>query len=121
MSINIPRAQNRKELTVKDRVSINKENMEVQKSNSLAKDKNGCKINKRLSLKVKNSLSNPPAQKPFLGETKFKIHYDNEENSRSRPRLQRDTLRSTVLCRCVKIIKFNIFFPYFHGKFILLN
>lgn len=119
MSKNIPRAQSRKELNVKDHVSINKENMEVQKSNSLVKDKNGCKINKKLSLKVKNSVSNPSAQKPFLGETKFKIHYDNEENSRSRPRLQRDTLDTTMLCRCVRIIKFNIFFPYFYEKFIL--
>lgn len=120
MSKNIPRMQNRKELTVKDHVSINKENMEIQKNNSLAKDKNECKINKRLSLKVKNPLPNPPAPKFFLGETKFKIYCDNEENSRSRPRLRKDTLHTTVLCRCVKIIKFN-FFTYFHEKFILLN
>lgn len=115
MSKNIPRAKNYKELTAKDHVSINKENIEVQKNNSLAKDKNGCKMNKRLSLKVKNSLPNPPAQKSFLGETKFKIHYDNEENSRSRPRLRRDILDTTILCRCVKVIKFN-FFPYFHMR-----
>ncbi|XP_072759178.1 uncharacterized protein [Anoplolepis gracilipes] len=96
MSLNIPRSQYRKK---KDHVSINKENVEVQKNNNLIKDKNSCKSNKGLSV---NYLSYNPiiqVQKSFLNETKFKIHYDDEEHFRSRSRVRKDTLNKTVLCR----------------------
>ncbi|XP_072764183.1 uncharacterized protein [Anoplolepis gracilipes] len=95
MSLNIPWSQYRKK---KDFVSINKENVEVQKNNNLIKDKNSCKSNKGLWL---NYLPNPiiQVQKSFLNKTKFKIHYDDEEHFRSRSRVRKDTLDKTVLCR----------------------
>ncbi|XP_050448849.1 uncharacterized protein LOC126850185 [Cataglyphis hispanica] len=98
MSTNALRSQYLNELKNirKQCMSANKENMQVQKGNSHAKDKNNRK-HKGLSLKVKNSLPNSTTQmqKSFLGETKFKIHYDNEEHSRSRPRVRKDTSHTT--------------------------
>lgn len=100
MSTNTLRSQYLNELKNirKQCMSANKENM--QKDNSHAKDKNNCK-NKGLSLKVKNSLPNSTTQmqKSFLGETKFKIHYDNEEHSRSRPRVRKDISHTTISYR----------------------
>ncbi|XP_070154834.1 uncharacterized protein [Polyergus mexicanus] len=104
MSGNILRLQyrnNELKHAAKECVSINKENMQVQKGNNVAKDKSGCKNNKGLSLKTKYSLPNSATQmqKSFLGETKFKIHNDNEEHSRSRPRVRKDIYHTAVSYR----------------------
>ncbi|KAM0730700.1 G2/mitotic-specific cyclin-1 [Formica fusca] len=104
MSANILRSQyrsNELKNAAKECVSTNKENMQVQKGNSVAKDKNGCKSNKGLSLKTKYSLPNSTTQmqKSFLGETKFKIHNDNEEHSRSRPRVRKDISHTAISYR----------------------